>query len=175
MARSATEIKALLQVAATGDLTALDAALREALHARSDPFAPTLTASATLTRTAHAGKLLKLNKTGAAVTITMPAATGSGDRYEFIVEVVNTSNYVIQKNGSDVFHGHLNLHDVDLTAAVDFTMLGTSDTDTITLNGTTTGGQIGDRIVFTDMASGKWSVQGWLTCPAGSNTATPLS
>lgn len=174
MARSATEIKALLQAAATGDLKAADDARREALHDRTDPFV-TLTATGTLNRTAHAGKILKLNKTGAAVTITLPAATGSGDRYEFIVEVVNTSNYVIQKNGSDVLYGQINLHDVDATTAANYTMTGTTSNDVITLNGTTTGGQIGDRLLFTDLTAGKWSVQGWLTCPAGSNVATPLS
>lgn len=174
MARSATDLKALLQQGLNGDLRAMNDALRDALHSRTDPFV-TLTATTGLARDAHAGKVLKLNKTGAAVTITMPAATGSGDRYEFIVEVVNTSSYVIQKNGSDVFHGQINLHDVDATTAANYSMLGSAATDVITLNGTTTGGQIGDRLLFTDLTAGKWSVQGWLTCPAGSNVATPLS
>ena len=48
--------------------------------------------------------------------------------------------------------------------------------DTITLNGTTTGGgMIGDYIELIDIATNRWAVNGMVTCPAGSDDATMFS
>jgi len=49
----------------------------------------------------------------------------------------------------------------------------TSADDTISLNGTTKGGVVGDRIILRDVKSGFWSVNGF-TAPTGT-TATPFS
>src|SRR3990172_2184413 len=58
----------------------------------------TITATGSITAAAHAGRTLLLGEVGgdALVTITLPAATGTGNRYVFMVSVVNTSNYVIK-------------------------------------------------------------------------------
>ena len=48
--------------------------------------------------------------------------------------------------------------------------------DTITLNGGTTGGAaLGDVLIFTDIAGNKYTVQGNLIVPAGSDPADPFS
>ena len=58
----------------------------------------TLTGTDAITQAEHAGRILLMGEVGgdAAATFTLPAATGSGDEYKFIVSVVNTSNYVIK-------------------------------------------------------------------------------
>ena len=63
--------------------------------------------------------------------------------------------------------------DDDGTAATAFSGKGTDDT--ITLNGTTTGGQIGDTIVCTDIGAHTYSVTGMVAVPAGSNVADMFS
>ena len=58
----------------------------------------TLVATDAITLAEHAGRILLMGEVGgnAAATFTLPAATGSGAEFRFIVSVVNTSNYVIQ-------------------------------------------------------------------------------
>lgn len=136
----------------------------------------TITATDSLTQAEHGGRVNLLGEVGgnALVTLTLPAATGTGAVFRFIVSVVNTSNYVIKvANASDTIDGSVNLLDADAAAQTAYTATGTSDT--ITLNGTTTGGQLGDEIVLTDIATNQWAVNGQLVCPTGSNPATPFS
>lgn len=134
----------------------------------------THTATGAIDLATHEGKINLLGEVGgnALVTLTLPAATGSGARYKFIVSVVNTSNYVIQVTGNDTIDGVL----MGLADGGD-TVVGwetASDSDTITLNGTTMGGaSIGDWIELVDIAADQWAVSGQLT-QSGSE-ATPFS
>jgi hypothetical protein len=133
----------------------------------------TLTASTTLTQEAHDGKTLLMGAAGAALTFTLPAALGTGQRFKFMVSVVNTSNYLIKvANATDTMDGKV----ISLQDAAD-TLVGwetAADSDTITLNGTTTGGvSIGDYIELEDIASGQWAVSG-VTTSSGTE-ATPFS
>ena len=108
----------------------------------------------------------------AAATFTLPAATGSGATYHFIVSVVNTSNYVIQVTGDDTIDGSVILHQDSASSVVSFNTAATSDT--ITLNGTTKGGvSIGDELTLIDSASNQYTVKGVLT--ASGTEATPFS
>jgi hypothetical protein len=132
-----------------------------------------LTASTTITQELHDGQTLLMGASGAALTFTLPAASGTGARFKFMVSVVNTSNYIIQvANATDTMDGHL----VSLADGGD-TLVGwetASTSDTITLNGTTTGGvSIGDFVELTDIASGQWAVSGTLTSTG--TEATPFS
>jgi len=133
-------------------------------------------ASLTLTSLDHAGRIITLSYTAGASTVTLPAATGSGAVYKFIVAAVNTSNHVIQvANATDVFEGAV--HTISTTDSPDLSQAWPtgSDSDTITLNGGTQGGQaIGDTIEITDYASGKFAVLGFTTSVGGSE-ATPFS
>lgn len=133
----------------------------------------TLTASTTITAEQHDGQTLLMGASGAALTFTLPAALGTGAKFRFRVSVVNTSNYVIQvANSTDVMAGGLIMcNDTDASVSGWETVAAS---DTITLNGTTTGGvNKGDWIELEDIASGVWGVAGTIT---GSGTeATPFS
>jgi len=128
----------------------------------------------TVTQALHDGRIIRLNHTGAASTVTLPAATGSGMEVTFIVGAVNTSNHVVKvADASDVFKGSVNILDSDGTTQTAYP--ATSTDDTMTLNGTTTGGQIGDWVEFVDIAADTWAVRGQLVVPAASNPADPFS
>lgn len=129
--------------------------------------------SLTLTAATHGERIVTLSHTGAASTVTLPAATGTGNIFRFIVAAVNTSNHVIKvANGTDVFEGHALMTQDSADTMLGFES-GASD-DTLTLNGTTTGGAaIGDDITIIDYASGKFYILAHLT---GTGTeATPFS
>lgn len=105
----------------------------------------------------HGGRFVILNHTAAQSVVTLPAATGSGTKFSFLVGAVNTNDHVVQVTGTDTLEGIAFMaNDTDASVSGFETA---ADSDTITLNGTTTGGAaIGDRVEVVDMASGKWHV-----------------
>lgn len=134
-----------------------------------------LTASDAITADEHANRVVTLNAL-AGLTATLPAATGTGNTYTFAVTVTRTSNtYVIQvANAIDEFLGTLIQTDVDTSDTLaSYPCLDADGFDTITMNGTTTGGIMGDRIVLCDMAAGKWLISGHINSTG--TVATPLS
>lgn len=129
--------------------------------------------SLTVTAGTHGERIVTLSHTAATSTVTLPAATGTGNIYRFIVSAVNTNNHVIQvANATDVFEGVAWMAN-DTDSSVSAFETGASD-DTLTLNGTTTGGAaIGDKVEIIDYASGKFMIHAFLT---GTGTeATPFS
>lgn len=130
-----------------------------------------VTASATLNRNTHGnGPVVALNA-AAGLTITLPASSGKGDQYELFVGTTVTSNsYIVQvANATDIIQGA-----VGLTTDIAGTMMPTaSTTDTITMNGSTTGGVKGTRIVLRDVSAGVWALSGALICTG--TEATPFS
>jgi hypothetical protein len=128
----------------------------------------------TLTAATHDDRTIRLNHTGASSTVTLPDATGSGVRFVFLVGAVNTSSHIIKvPDASNTMKGVVSILDNDSNALTAYAASGTDDT--LTLNGTTTGGQIGDWVEFVDLATDTWHVRGQLLCPAGSNVADPFS
>lgn len=128
----------------------------------------------TLTTVQHNGRTIKLD-TLAGSTVTLPAATGSGAKYKFVVSALATSNSHVIKvaNSSDAMQGYIFSRDDTSDAAVAFfATAGTSDT--ITLNRTTTGSVVvGEQIEIVDFAANRWQVTGFI---ANSGTpATPFS
>lgn len=115
------------------------------------------TASATLART-DADTVLTVNA-AAGLTLTLPAAAGTGDMYRIVLGTTVTFNSVVVKvaNSSDIMSG-LALAAQDAGSTVNAWETGASD-DTITFNGTTTGGIKGDYIQLIDAATNLWSVQ----------------
>lgn len=137
-------------------------------------YAPISVTASTLTVTAaaHAGATIVLNR-AAGTTVTLPAATGSGFKYTFVVGTTVTSNSDIIKvaNASDVMTGlAINAQDAADTAVAFETA---STTDTITLNGTTTGGIKGDRVEVEDIAANLYYVR--VVGSATGTEATPFS
>lgn len=127
----------------------------------------------TLTAALHAERIVTLSHTAAASTVTLPAAEGTGHKYTFIVAAVNANNHKIQvANATDVFEGMALVAQDSADTVVAFETAAGSDT--LTLNGSTTGGAaIGDRVELIDYASGKWHILAHLT---GTGTeATPFT
>lgn len=120
---------------------------------------------------AHLGTPIVLDR-AAGVTATLPSATGSGNAYEFLVATTVTSNsYKIQVTTTDVMTGSALLLQDAADTVVGFETAATSDT--VTLNGTTTGGITGAKVKVTDIASGKWFVE--VISAATGTEATPFS
>jgi fibronectin-binding autotransporter adhesin len=140
------------------------------------PAIHTFVATDAVTITEHAGRTLLLGEVGgnAAVTLTLPAATGTGAVYKFIVSVTNTSNYKIQvADATDTIDGIMMYLDEDGTAVSAFPTVAASDT--ITLNGGTTGGIVGDYLELIDIATNQYHVRGVMRVAAGANPATPFT
>jgi len=157
--------------------TAIDASAAEITRA-ADISARVVTTSATalsLTVTEHAERVLLVNTNStSANTFTLPTATGSGARFTIINNIAQTQgSVVVAANGTtDVMKGIcFNLSTTE-EAALAFATSASSDK--ITLNATTTGGEVaGDRIECIDSAANTWTVTAWV---GGSGTlATPFS
>ncbi len=130
--------------------------------------------SLAITELLHSDKIVKLSHTAAASTCTLPDATGSGALFRFVVGAVNVNNHVVKvPDANNVFRGSVNILDNDANAQTAYAASGTDDT--LTLNGTTTGGAVGDWVEFLDIAADTWAVRGGLVVPAGSNVADPFS
>lgn len=135
------------------------------------------TASTTLTRS-DADTVVTVNA-AAGLTLTLPAATGLGDTYSIVLGTTVTSNSVIIKvaSATDWMAGQIFVSsDNAADAAISFeTATGAigSRSDTITLNGTTTGGLAGDRFVLVDIGTGQWEITGWMS--ATGTEVTPFS
>ena len=130
-------------------------------------------ATVSITDDAHVGSRVILSR-AAGVTVTLPAATGSGNRYEFIVGVTPTSNaHVINTaSTSDLYYGNA-LYGADGGDTTVMFAADGSDDDSISLNGTTTGGIKGARVVLDDIATNAWAVH--IVSDASGTEATPFS
>jgi hypothetical protein len=121
----------------------------------------------------HEGRITCLDTASGSV-VTLPAATGSGAIYKFVITVVPTSNaHIVKVTGTDTMFGAVLTYDADSTAVTFYAAAGTDDT--LTLPGTTAGGSIGDWFEFTDVVAAKWAVKGMTTCAAGSNISDVFS
>lgn len=128
------------------------------------------TASATLDAS-DAGTVLTVNA-AAGLTLTLPAATGSGLRYTIVVGTTVTSNsVVIRVTGDDTMTG-LAISAADGGNTVNGWETA-ADSDTITFNGSTTGGIKGDMVELIDCAADLWAVQ--VRSSSTGTEATPFS
>ena len=129
-------------------------------------------ANVTLTSASHAGRTMVLDIASGA-TVTLPAASGTGNIYKFFVATTVTSNdYIIQvANASDTMAGMaIVANDGGDTASIFETA---ADSDTITMNGSTTGGILGAQVEIQDVASNVFSVV--VRTAATGTEATPFS
>lgn len=114
-----------------------------------------------LTAAAHDGRIVVLNR-AAGITVTLPAATGSGAHFYLVTGTTLTSGSMVfaVANASDYMRGQ-----VTTVGASTNTFLtantGTvaTESDTMTWNRTTSGlGTQGDYVEFLDLASNVWYV-----------------
>lgn len=136
-----------------------------------DATAATLAVTAAL----HAGKIVTLNR-AAGVTVTLPAATATGNVYTFVIGTAATSNANIIETSATSEHmaGSLRAVDDDVEGATGFQWNAETSDDTITMNGTATGGKAGDMIIIRDYVATIFTVDGHLTQSGGSEV-TPFS
>lgn len=138
-------------------------------------------ATKTLTVAANNNQTVRLDTVGGSV-VTLPAATGSGAKFKFLVTVLATSaSHKIQvANASDFMIGVINGTRIDSGNAVLGFAAANSGTvatnsDTITLNRTTTGSvSVGEWIDVEDVAANTWAVNGLLSA-TGAAFATPFT
>lgn len=127
-------------------------------------------ATLTVTRAAHAGRTITLGR-AAGIAVTLPAATGSGSIYRFVVSITFTSDGTIKVVGDDTMIGTALLLTDTAAVMAGFAAAGTDDT--ITMDGADTGGILGCEIVLTDIAADLWHVA--MTSDATGTEATPFS
>jgi hypothetical protein len=128
-------------------------------------------ATLAVTEAAHDNKIVTINKAdGCAVTL--PAATGSGIKLHFIIGTTITSNSTtIKVTGNDVMTGVAIIANDTDNSVSGFETAATSDT--ITFNGSTTGGIKGDSVELIDIAADLWWVR--VNGSATGTEATPFS
>jgi hypothetical protein len=137
----------------------------------SDALVSATDASLAVTSAAHSGRTVLLDR-AAGQAVTLPAATGSGNSYKFFVLTTITSNSTtIKVVGDDVMAGlAIVANDGGDTASI-FETAATSDT--ITFDGSTTGGIRGATVELQDVAADLWSVR--IVGAATGTEATPFS
>ena len=143
--------------------------------ARLTPGYVLIGAARSLSPAVDGGKILKFDTLAGSIA-TLPKATGSGIPFVLLVAVLATSNSHILKVGNavDVFRGIILGTRVDVGNAVQG-FAAAADSDTITLNRTTTGSvSLGEWLKVHDSAPGIWSVDGVLSA-TGAAFATPFS
>lgn len=132
------------------------------------------TTTLSLTLASHEGKTVLVAPTGGLV-ITPPAATGTGGIYTLAVTATVTGGSLTidfkAANASDVINGT----GYQFKAGTGLVAYSAStNTNLITLNGTTTGGIIGDIVQIQDVATNQWVIRLFSTQATGT-VATPFS
>ena len=126
-----------------------------------------------VTEALHDGKVITLDRVGGTV-ITMPEATGSGMVIEFLVITTMTTDTTIvlpDTVNTDLQGGATISDSADATLS---TFAPAATHDLVTLNGGTTGGVLGTRIKYTDIALDLWHVE-IVDYIGGATQATPFS
>jgi hypothetical protein len=124
-----------------------------------------------LTVAAHANRVVTLNNT-APIAVTLPASAGTGAKFMLVLQVSATATQSTIKvaNSTDIMQGLVISLNTVAGTVIGFS--ATSTSDTVTLNGTTTGGMIGGEYEFTDIKTGFWLLAGRDVAPM---TTTPMS
>jgi len=93
--------------------------------------------------------------------VTLPAATGSGCTFRFLVTLTNTSNdHSVVVVGNDEFVGGLISIGTTADQTDAFTAAAAGGVDAIQMNGSTEGGLLGTWIVVQDIAADTWGLSG---------------
>ncbi len=130
------------------------------------------TSTLTVTAALHNGAIITLNR-AAGIAVTLPAASGTGNIYRFFLGTSVTSNTSTIKvaNSSDTMVGFVHQLADGGNTANNYEIGGTDDT--ITMDGSTTGGIKGDYIEIIDIATNLFYVN--VKQSATGTEATPMS
>lgn len=125
------------------------------LYADQTPATEVTTSTYTVTA-ADSGSILNLRR-AAGITVTLPAASGTGNFYRFVVGTSVTSNTHIIRvaNSSDVMGG---VATIGAPGGTSISTATTSTSDTITMNGGTQGGLIGTYVEIRDVQTNLFHV-----------------
>lgn len=137
-----------------------------------DPLVNVTASTLTVTRAEHARKIVTLNR-AAGVAVTLPAATGTGETYTFVIgTAISGGTTTFTCAGADKLQGHA--WSISDNAGAVLGYVATAGTSTIvTLDGSTQGGYAGHSVTFTDTASARWTVNS--SGKATGAEATPFS
>lgn len=126
----------------------------------------------TVTKKAHNGATFVCSR-AAGIVFTLPASEGKGAKFRWVVHTTITSNALTVQvaNSTDIMYG-VAIQAADGGSTSNVWESGASD-DTISMNGTTTGGIRGDYIEVEDVKSGFWAVK--VVGSATGTEATPFS
>lgn len=134
-----------------------------------DSLTAPVTAATLTVDSSYNGKTILISR-AAGTAITLPVATGTLATYKIQLSTSVTSNSttIAVADATDVMQGS-----AVVTATTPGAFYTTATSDTITLNGSTTGGLAGSYVELTDVATNLWIVNAVLV---GSGTvATPFS
>lgn len=132
-------------------------------------------ATLTVTKDAHAGRTIVLDR-AAGIAVTLPAPTGSGDKYRFVVKTTFTGAASIKSVASaHIMIGHALMGNNSDNTVVDWPAVASSTYDTIDLFGTanSTGGIEGQVVEIEDIAANTWFVE--IRGDAAGTEATPFA
>lgn len=134
----------------------------------------TTATTVSLSATVHGNKLLVINtNSSSGCAVTLPAATGTGVKYEILNGIAQTQGSItVVRAGSDVLKGRALSMDSSAVATHQNVFVTLTAT-TITWNRTTTGGIGHDHITLWDSASGEWRVL--MESQTSGDDATPFS
>lgn len=136
--------------------------------------APIAVGSSTTATAAQAGLTFKLDTVGGS-TLTLPAATGTGNTYYVVVTATTTggAHKVLAASGSDFMNGIVTGENAN-TAKCFASAASTNHSLQMPFAGSQpSGGFIGDWFTLTDVATNLWTVRGMYQ--AGTTPTTPFS
>lgn len=168
---SATAINSTPAVTIPGSLTVMGSLT----HTGGSVQAPTAVGATLAVTAAMAGSTLLLD-TAAGSVATLPAATGSGAVYRFVVKTTATSNAhkILAASSSDFLNGNATGHVSAGTTLTFSAAAATAHSIQMPFAGTQpSGGFIGDWFEFRDIAANLWAVAGQYQ--SGTTSTTPFS
>jgi hypothetical protein len=151
----------------------------------TDPLISSSVVSATASTLAvaaatHNGKTVVLNR-AAGIAVTLPAATGSGARYRFVVgtalaaATTDSTDVTFSVTDNDIFYGGILVQDTgDSDIATPELFTAAANSNKITLSTDSAGGAVGDFVEVEDIATDKWAVKGVFAAGAA-DPVTPFS
>ena len=173
---SGTEINIMDGVVATAaEINILDGVVATAAEINracddSSRIVNNTSATLALTAASHDKKIITMN-IAATTAVTLPEATGAGVKFTLVYLTTATGDHTITTADTTNAYYVGSAYLEDTTTELVGTFFPAATDDIITMNGSTTGGLIGQVVELTDVATDKWLVR----MVAGNASATPAT